>query len=133
MKRILVVLLVAMLLNDAANAQIGTAAPGKTNIGQDSLYISNIGGSQTPACTWPGTCNASCPIYTFTGAGNWDIPGNWAANLIPPVVLEGCRQIIINPSGENTCILNIPYQVLSPGTMLTVVSQKKFRIAGAIR
>jgi hypothetical protein len=133
MKKLLVLLLAAMLLNLAADAQVGKAVLGKINIGRDSLYSSNIGGSQTPACSFPGGCNTACPIYTFIGAGNWNIPGNWSANMIPPVVLDGCRQIVINPAGDNECILNIPYQVLSPGTTLTVMSQKKFRVPGSIR
>jgi hypothetical protein len=126
-------ILAAMLMNISAGAQVGMADIGKTNIGHDSLYTANMGRSQTPACSWPGPCNARCPIYTFTGAGNWNIPGNWAGNMIPPVVLGGCRQIVINPVGDNECILNIPYQVMQPGTSITVMNNKKFRIPGSIR
>jgi len=69
------------------------------------------------------------PVYTFTGNGNWNIPANWANNLIPPAKLLSCSEIIVDPSGTRECILNVP-QVVAPGAKITVVAGKKFRVNG---
>lgn len=67
--------------------------------------------------------------YTFTGAGNWDIPANWTNSLIPPSVLPSCSQIIIDPPLGQECILNVT-QTISPGAKIRVMTNKKFRIPG---
>lgn len=101
-------------------------------IGGDSLRTYNIGKARTALCPTPGPCGANCSIYTFIGAGNWSIDGNWEAGIKPPASLLGCVQIVINPTGNNECLLNVPIQILPPGTSITVLAGKKFRIPGKL-
>ncbi|CAN5846326.1 hypothetical protein BH11BAC4_BH11BAC4_12020 [soil metagenome] len=68
-------------------------------------------------------------IYTFTGAGNWDIAANWSNNTIPPAVLPSCSQIVIDPIAGQECLLNVT-QTISPGARIRVIANKKFRIPG---
>jgi hypothetical protein len=68
-------------------------------------------------------------VYTFTGSGNWDVPGNWANNRIPPSTLPACSEIIIDPVGTTECVLTVT-QTIAPGARITVVTGKKFRIPG---
>jgi hypothetical protein len=70
-------------------------------------------------------------VYEFTGVGNWDVPANWKNNVVPPSPLPAGYEIIINPTG-GSCILNVT-QILSPGSKLTVVSNKTFVIPGNIQ
>ena len=75
-------------------------------------------------------CNSSVSrIYTFTGAGNWNVAANWSNNLIPSAVLANGDQIIIYPFGNGECVLNINQTIPSASSM-TVVAGKKFRIVG---
>ncbi|MGG9972550.1 hypothetical protein ACQ33O_12220, partial [Ferruginibacter sp. SUN002] len=70
------------------------------------------------------------PTYTFVGTGNWDVPSNWANNLIPPSPLTAaCAEIIIDPVANGECVLN-KTQEMKPGTKITVKAGKKFRIPG---
>ncbi len=126
-------LLIAVLYNILLHAQVGAASIATISLGQDSLYTAAIGAAQLPACSLPGPCNSACAVYTFIGAGNWDVPGNWFGNMMPPVVLSGCTQIVIDPAGGNECLFNIPYQLLPPGTNITVAAGKNFRIPGNIQ
>ncbi|MEO5893135.1 MAG: cohesin domain-containing protein [Ferruginibacter sp.] len=68
-------------------------------------------------------------VYNFTGAGNWDIAANWKDNAIPPAVLPTCSEIVINPSGTNESVLNVP-QTISSGAKMTVIAGKKLRVPG---
>jgi hypothetical protein len=68
-------------------------------------------------------------IYSFTGAGNWDVATNWKNNLIPPAVLPACSEIVIDPAGNAACLLNVP-QTIAPGAKLTVVAGKKLVVNG---
>ncbi|CAN5732807.1 hypothetical protein BH11BAC3_BH11BAC3_06290 [soil metagenome] len=113
-------------------AQVGSSVIGTSSIGTGSLFFPKIGKATTPTCSTPGTCGNSCIVYTFTGAGNWNLEANWEGSAIPPVVLTGCSQILIAPSGSNECILNIPVQVIPAGNSITVMSGKKFRVPGNI-
>ena len=68
-------------------------------------------------------------IYNFTGSGNWDIAANWKNNIIPPAALPACSEILINPTGNAECILNVP-QTISTGAKITVTAGKKLKVAG---
>ncbi len=111
-------------------AQLGASNIGDITLATDSIGLTNIGKAATQKCAIPGPCGTACSVYTFTGAGNWNIEGNWEGNLTPPAVLSGCFKIIINPTNNAECILNIPIQLLPPGATLTVIEGKKFRIPG---
>lgn len=67
--------------------------------------------------------------YTFTGNGNWNNPSNWAAQLVPPSVLQYDATITISPSIGGECILNVP-QTITQGTKLVIPANVKFRILG---
>ncbi len=67
--------------------------------------------------------------YSFTGNGNWSNTANWKANALPPAVLLPGNEIIIDPAGNGTCILDIPY-TLSPGAAINTAAGKKFIIQG---
>jgi len=133
MSRILCFLLLILTIHKSLQAQIGTATIGTASIGNDSLFVvTSIGKAKTPICPLPGPCESGCAIYTFTGSGDWNIEGNWEGGLIPPVTLSGCTQIIINPTGTEECLLNIPIQIIPAGTTITVMTGKKFRIPGRL-
>jgi subtilisin-like proprotein convertase family protein len=67
--------------------------------------------------------------YTFTGSGNWNDASNWSNNIIPPAVLPACSQIYIDPPAGEECVLNVT-QTISPGAIIKVMNNKKFRIPG---
>lgn len=67
--------------------------------------------------------------YTFTGNGNWDEPTNWMNNEIPPAILSGGSQIIIDPVLNGECILNIE-QTINNGSSIIIKVDKNFRILG---
>ena len=113
-------------------AQLGVSIIGTSSPGMDSLSFIALGKTDTPSCAFPGPCGSTCSVYHFTGAGNWNIEGNWEANLIPPTVLIGCSQILIDPAGSNECLLNIPMQSIPGGTSIKIISGKKFRIPGKL-
>ena len=127
--RILLTLLLLKLVT-SLQAQLGVTNIGGSSIGYDSLFVPAIGKAATPKCPIPGPCETGCAVYTFIGSGNWNIEGNWEAGLMPPIVLSGCTQIMINPAGNEECLLNIPLQIIPPGCSITIVAGKKFRIPG---
>jgi hypothetical protein len=67
--------------------------------------------------------------YRFTGNGNWSNTANWKDELIPPATLLAGNEIIIDPPGNGSCILDIPYN-LSPGAILNTLPGKNFVIQG---
>ena len=119
-------------INYSLQAQLGVSIIGTSSPGIDSLSFIAIGKTDTPYCAFPGPAGSPCAIYHFTGAGNWNIEGNWEANLIPPVVLTGCSQILIDPAGNNECLLNIPMQFITAGSSIKIISGKRFRIPGKL-
>jgi hypothetical protein len=126
-------LIIFIIKASSAAAQLGITTVGATTIATGNMYKKQIGKSTTPACLFPGgTCNASKPVYIFTGKGNWDEASNWQDFVIPPVILPAGFQIIINPSGSNECVLNIPLQRIAPGAMLTVIAGKKLKVLGVL-
>lgn len=77
----------------------------------------------------PFVCPVAGITYSFTGSGNWNMASNWVNNIVPPSALPAGAEIIINPSGNNICILNIS-QVLAPGAKLVVAPGKNLLIQG---
>ncbi|MES2646664.1 MAG: S8 family serine peptidase [Bacteroidota bacterium] len=67
--------------------------------------------------------------YTFTGSGSWSKTNNWISHNKPPAILPANGRVIINPSGNNECILDTN-QLLPAGTELIIMPGKKFRITG---
>ena len=132
MSKILTFLLLTLTIHESLRAQMGIVTIGNSSIGNDSVFVPAIGKATTPLCAVPGPCNSACAVYTFTGSGDWNIEGNWEGGVMPPEVLSGCSQIIINPSGTHECLLNIPLQIIPPGTSITVMTGKKFRIPGRL-
>jgi hypothetical protein len=100
------------------------ATPGSTQ----TLTITN------PDCqsvTTTYTLPAICPYtYTFTGTGNWSKSNNWVGGNIPPTVLTGTDEIIINPIAGGECVMSIPTQTIAAGSKITILSTKKFRVLG---
>lgn len=73
--------------------------------------------------------NVSVKTYTFTGDGNWDEPSNWMNNEIPPAILSGNSQIIIDPVLNGECILNVD-QTINSGSSIIIKADKNFRVPG---
>lgn len=119
-------------LHQITIAQIGYSSPGNAVIATDSFSTRQIGKAATLKCVRLGPCTNNCAVYTFVGSGNWNIEGNWEGMVIPPIVLTGCSQIVINPLGNNECLLNIPLQTIPAGTSIAVMPGKKFRIPGKL-
>ena len=71
----------------------------------------------------------SSNMYEFTGSGNWNIAANWLNNAIPPAALPANAEIIINPTGNDECILNVAQTIL-PGGKITVMPGKKINVQG---
>jgi parallel beta-helix repeat protein len=69
--------------------------------------------------------------YTFNGNGNWNIPGNWSSNTVPPSILTPGSQIIINPITGGQCMLNVS-QTIMPGASLLVSANGKLKIPGKL-
>lgn len=115
-----------------AVGQIGFSSPGNIVIAKDSFSLRQIGTAATLKCVRPGPCNSNCAVYTFIGSGNWSIEGNWEGMVVPPIVLTGCSQIVIDPLGNNECLLNIPLQIIPAGMSISVMPGKKFRIPGKL-
>ncbi len=98
-------------------------------LGGDQLMYAEIGKATTSACLFPGgTCSTGCPVYIFTGNGNWDLSANWKDFVMPPTALPFCFEILINPVASGECVLNIPLQFLHPGSKITVAVGKKLRM-----
>lgn len=113
----------------SAAAQIGVKNIGVVHPGKDNLSVHRIGKANTPSCLFPGgSCSASCLVYVFCGSGNWNLADNWKDLVIPPPDLPAGSQILINPKDSSECIMNVPLQILSSGSIITVAAGKKLRI-----
>lgn len=75
------------------------------------------------AATTPDAPQNLPVTYTFTGDGNWNLPGNWTNNVVPPQPTNIGSEIIINNVAGGECDLNIPYTV-TPGTSFTILTNK---------
>jgi len=67
--------------------------------------------------------------YNFIGSGNWTTAANWSNNFVPPATLPSCSEIIVNPAGSSSCLLDVP-QTVAPGAKLTVAASKRLIVAG---
>ena len=111
---------------------------GSNAIGTGKIIINNGGldffGNPVPSATAPSR-GVNEPLvsitYTFTGNGNWDVPSNWLNNAVPPAVISGNDQIIIDPIVTGECVLNVT-QTINNGAKITVNAGKKFRIPGEL-
>lgn len=79
-----------------------------------------------------GTGGSAAVSYSFTGSGNWSDPANWQGGQTPPANVPSGVVITINPAGTNECVLDIPV-TLSPGAILNVAENKRFRINGNLQ
>lgn len=96
----------------------------------DSRLIAMTGITKQSTCNNdPFSCSSAGETFIFTGTGDWTTASNWSNNIIPPSVLPAGSQIIINPSGFTSCLLNIN-QTISPGARLTVAAGKNLLIQG---
>lgn len=105
-------------------AQIGKVDIGKSTIGRSDFGPAVIAQAVTVVCALPNSCGDStgCPIYIFTGEGDWRIPGNWAGGNMPPTELPNCYQIIINPVSNKSVMVNP--QTFYTGSKLHVMPGK---------
>ncbi|WP_416438174.1 hypothetical protein [Phnomibacter sp. MR] len=130
MKAILSIIFVC--ISAVTTAQIGTAAIGKSIIGRSDFSPAVIAQAITTVCALPNSCGDStgCPIYIFTGEGDWRIPGNWAGGNMPPTELPNCYQIIINPVSNKSVMVNP--QTFYTGSKLHVMPGKTLIVPGNV-
>lgn len=116
-----------------ASAQIGQSDLAKTNVGKVNIQPKWIGLGQLAKCYKQSACGTypGCPVYTFTGKGDWNLPANWEGELMPPVQLPYCYMIVIKPLGDFPCILPTP-QYLLPGSSFLVEPGKHIIIPGNV-
>jgi len=96
----------------------------------DNRLAAMTGVNKEQSClTDPFICSASSTLFEFTGTGNWDVAGNWTNGTIPPLLLPPNASIIINPSGNTDCVLNV-IQTISAGASLKVTEGKNFVVQG---
>jgi hypothetical protein len=133
--RLILLLFICFAGFNRLQAQIGSAANiGKTNIGSRYIQPSWIGISSLPKCSRQSACgtNPGCPVYTFIGKGDWNLPANWESGLMPPKILPACFSIRIKPLGDAPCILPTP-QFLQPGSSFIVEPGKHIIIPGNVQ
>lgn len=99
-----------------------TSYNGDDNSSSSGLYDGFVVKFSTGSGATPTT-------FSFTGSGNWSSPANWQGNTVPPSTIPSGVTIIINPSGNNECVMDVPV-TLSQGASLTVADAKKLRING---
>jgi hypothetical protein len=63
-------------------------------------------------------------IFTFTGSGKYNDAANWVNNMVPPEILPGGSEIIINHAPGGECILN-KMQRVAEGAKFTIAPGKK--------
>ncbi len=132
MKKWIQILILLLLVQHSLQAQLGAAITGINTIGTGMSPIPVIGKAATAHCTSPGSCGRARITYTFKGAGNWNIEGNWYGNAVPPPLLWGHAQIVIDPVGAAECVFTVPIQIIPPGTNITVLPGKKLRVLGRL-
>ena len=69
--------------------------------------------------------------YLFTGNGNWNVPGNWKYNIVPPATLPAGDSITINHSAGGQCVLNVTEHIAA-GAKLTIATGKKLIVPGLL-
>lgn len=78
------------------------------------------------------TAGFSQTTYTFTGNGNWSDTANWNNRAVPPVMLSKTDSVIISPSGNGECVLDVQ-QFIPDSCQLTVLPGKKFRLTAGLK
>ena len=107
---------VLLFLQPVCFGQVGRTEIARTKIAQSALAYDSIARDNLMPCQFPGVCNPSdCAIYTFTGAGSWENPGNWQYGLMPPELIQGCYEIRIAPVGNTNSVMIFPRAVISGG------------------
>ncbi len=132
MPNLLQTALLILLFNHPLQAQMGIGITGTSTIGTGNFPVLHFGKAATPNCITPGSCGRAPIMYTFKGAGDWNIEGNWEGNTIPPALLPARSKIVINPARNGECVLNIPMQIIPPGTAIRVMPGKRFRVSGKL-
>lgn len=94
----------------------GNAANGNFNTMGDFIYA-----TQTTASLQI--------VYTFTGNGLWSNATNWANNALPPANLSGSGEIMIQPTANGSCTLDVP-QTMGSGTKLTLAPNAQLIVQG---
>jgi hypothetical protein len=101
----------------------------------DSLkckIIYNSGGCVTDTVFTPSREYNQQPVYKFIGNGNWTDVQNWQNKSIPPDDIPCCSKIIISPSGNGECVMNLP--VLIPKCVDMIVDAgKKLKVNGDLK
>lgn len=70
--------------------------------------------------------------YTFNGNGNWTNSANWANGQVPPDVVGGGSEVVINPSPGGNCVLN-KSQTFINGGKLTLASNAHLIVQGSLQ
>ena len=100
----------------------GNAADGTGGSNSDYIYAGTL--------TVPVL--ATTTTYRFTGNGLWSDPANWQNGQIPPVIISGNAEIIIDPDLNGECVLD-GSQTVSTGASFKVMDGKRFRISGNLQ
>lgn len=106
-----------------------------TELSSSTIVVAgNILQFSIPSLAWDAAFIATNTLlvsttYTFTGNGNWDVAANWFNNEIPPATITGNANIIIDPSADGECVLNVQ-QYLTNGATFNVMAGKKFKVLG---
>ncbi len=119
MKNILILLVLFCITSGAAFSQ-QKSTPAPINAKEKLPTQSN---SNQPVSVTPDAPQNLPVTYTFNGDGNWNVPGNWVNNVVPPQPTNIGSEIIINNISGGQCVLNIPYTV-TPGTSFTILTGK---------
>jgi len=69
------------------------------------------------------------PTYTFVGNGKWSDATNWKNGIKPPATLKAGDRIVIAPSNNGQCILDVK-QVIPAAASLIIQKDADFRISG---
>lgn len=114
-------------------AQIGQSTIGQSRtVGVTNMGLSQPAKTGLQTCRLYNTCDApECPVYVFTGSGDWRIAGNWADGMMPPEFLPSCFKIVINPLGNDPCVLQLP-QGIAAGASLIVMPGKRIIVGGNV-
>lgn len=130
--RIGLTLLLSIMLS-GLHAQIGQSTIGQSRkVGVSNMVLSQPAKTGLPVCRLYNACDApECPVYVFTGSGDWRIAGNWADGMMPPEFLPSCFKIVINPLGNDPCVLQLP-QGIAAGASLIVMPGKRIIIGGNV-
>ena len=133
--RLIFLLFICFAGTYSLQAQIGGSANiGYSSVGRVYIQPSWLGNGSLPKCSRQSACSThpGCPVYTFIGKGDWNLPANWESEFMPPKILPACFSIRIKPLGDAPCILPTP-QFLQPGSSFLVEPGKHIIIPGNVQ